>query len=135
MVHHGIWNYDTSTAPVLMDVTVDGVDIPAVVQITKQAYAYVFNWETGEPIWPIEERSVPEALIPGEKLSATQPHPTRPAPYDMQGLSDDDVIDFTPELRGEGAGDPRRLRLGPLLQPASPSGQRPREEGIPLVPG
>jgi quinoprotein glucose dehydrogenase len=101
LVHHDIWNYDTSTAPVLMDVTVDGVDIPAVVQITKQAYAYVFNRETGEPVWPIEERSVPEGLIPGEHLSPTQPHPTKPAPYDMQGLAEDDLIDFTPELRAE----------------------------------
>ena len=79
-------------------VTVDGVEIPAVVQVTKQAFAYAFNRETGEPIWPIEERPVPASLVPGEKLSKTQPHPTRPAPFDIQGLTEDDLIDFTPEL-------------------------------------
>ncbi len=117
LVHHDIWNYDTPTAPVLMDVTVDGVDIPAVVQITKQSFAYAFNRETGEPIWPIEERPVPEALMPGEQLSPTQPFPTRPAPYDMQGLSEDDLIDFTPELRQKALEVLDDYVWGPLFTP------------------
>ena len=117
MVHHDIWNYDTSTAPVLMDVTVDGVDIPAVVQVGKQAFVYAFNRETGEPIWPIEERPVPASHIPSEKLSDTQPFPTWPEPYDMQGLSEDDLVDFTPELRQKALDLVADLEIGPLFTP------------------
>ena len=117
LVHHDIWNYDTPQVPVLMDVTVDGVDIPAVVQVTKQAYAYAFNRETGEPIWPIEERPAPPALMPGEALSPTQPHPTKPAAYDMQGLTEDDLIDFTPELRTAAIDLLEDYHYGPLFTP------------------
>ena len=134
LVHHDIWNYDTSTAPLLMDVTVDGRDIPAVVQVTKQAFAYAFNRETGEPIWPIEERPVPASQIPGEQLAETQPFPTRPAPYDLQGLAEDELIDFTPELQAGGFGAPRGLRLRPLLSTSAPPGQRSRKAGCDLVP-
>ncbi len=117
LVHHDIWNYDTPQIPVLMDVTVDGEDVPAVVQVTKQAFAYAFNRETGEPVWPIEERPVPEGLIPGEALSPTQPFPTRPAPYDMQGLTHDDLIDFTPELREAAIEALDDYVIGPLFTP------------------
>jgi len=117
MVHHDIWNYDTSTAPVLLDVTQDGQVVPIVVQVTKQAFAYTFNRETGEPIWPIEERPVPASLIPGEKLSETQPFPTKPAPYDQQGLAEDDLIDFTPELRAEMVEILKEYQTGPLFNP------------------
>ncbi|WP_423929062.1 pyrroloquinoline quinone-dependent dehydrogenase [Candidatus Palauibacter sp.] len=117
LVHHDIWNYDTPQIPVLMDVTVDGEEIPAVVQVTKQAFAYAFNRETGEPIWPIEERPVPEGLMPGEALSPTQPFPTRPAPYDMQGLTHDDLIDFTPELREAAIEALEDYVIGPLFTP------------------
>ena len=117
LVHHDIWNYDTPQIPVLMDVTVDGEDVPAVVQVTKQAFAYAFNRETGEPIWPIEERPVPEGLMPGEALSPTQPFPTRPAPYDMQGLTHDDLIDFTPELREAAVEALDDYVIGPLFTP------------------
>ena len=99
MVHHDIWNYDTPTAPVLMDVMVDGREIKGVFQATKQAFLYALNRETGEPIWPIEERPVPQSNVPGENLSATQPFPTRPAPYDLQGRTEEHLIDYTPELR------------------------------------
>ncbi len=99
LVHHDIWNYDTPQVPVLADVVIDGVETPIIAQATKQAFLYVFNRETGEPIWPIEERPVPQSHVPGEQLAPTQPFPTKPLPYDMQGLSDDDLIDFTPELR------------------------------------
>jgi len=117
LVHHDIWNYDTPQVPVLMDVTVDGEDIPAVVQVTKQAFAYAFNRATGEPIWPIEEKPVPEGLMPGEQLSPTQPHPTRPAPYDIQGLSEDDLVDFTPELRQAALEALEPYAYGPFFQP------------------
>ena len=117
LVHHDIWNYDTSTAPVLMDITVDGVEIPAVVQVGKQAFLYAFNRATGEPIWPIEERPAPASHIPGEHLSPTQPFPTWPEPYDMQGLSEDDLIDFTPELRQRALEVVADLQIGPLFNP------------------
>ena len=99
MVHHDIWNYDTPTAPVLMDVTVDGEEIKGVFQATKQAFLYALNRETGEPIWPIDERPVPQSKVPGEKLSPTQPFPTKPAPFDLQGRSEEHLIDYTPEVR------------------------------------
>jgi quinoprotein glucose dehydrogenase len=117
LVHHDIWNYDTSTAPVLMDVTVDGKEVPIVVQATKQGFAYTFNRETGDPIWPIEEKPVPEGLIPGEQLAATQPHPTRPAAYDMQGLPEEELIDFTPELRAEALEVLEDYVWGPFFNP------------------
>jgi glucose dehydrogenase len=99
-VHHDIWNYDTPTAPVLMDVTVDGREIKGLFQTTKQVFLYALDRETGEPIWPIEERPVPtEGGAPGERLSPTQPFPTRPAAYDLQGRQPEHLIDYTPEIR------------------------------------
>ena len=99
MVHHDIWNYDTSTAPILMDVMVDGELIKGVFQTGKQSFVYALNRETGEPIWPIEERPVPASNVPGEQLSPTQPFPTRPLAYDLQGRTEDHLIDYTPEIR------------------------------------
>ena len=98
-IHHDVWDRDFPLPPQLMDLTVDGERIPALVQSSKQAFIYAFNRETGEPIWPIEERPVPQTRVPGEQTSPTQPHPTRPAPYEMHGLTEDDLVDFTPELR------------------------------------
>ena len=117
MVHHDIWNYDTPTAPVLLDVTQNGQVVPIVAQATKQSFVYTFNRETGEPIWPIEERPVPASKIPGEKLSETQPFPTKPAPFDIQGLTEDDLIDFTPELRQRTIELLADYEIGPLFQP------------------
>jgi glucose dehydrogenase len=117
LVHHDIWNYDTPTAPVLLDVTMDGKKVPIVVQTTKQAFAYTFNRETGEPIWPIEERPVPASRVPGEKLSATQPFPTKPAPYDNQGLTEDELIDFTPGLKQQMLEILKEYETGPLFNP------------------
>ena len=101
MVHHDIWNYDTPTAPVLLDVTVDGRDVKGIFQATKQAFPYSLDRATGDPIWPIEERAVPQSKVPGEKLSPTQPFPTKPAPYDLQGRTVDHLIDYTPEIRAK----------------------------------
>jgi len=117
LVHHDIWNYDTPTAPVLMDVSMDGETVPIVAQVTKQSFVYTFNRETGEPIWPIEERPVPASKVPGEKLSETQPFPTKPAPFDIQGLTEDDLIDFTPELRARTLEILDDFEIGPLFQP------------------
>lgn len=117
LVKHDVWNYDTPTAPVLLDVTVDGEEIPIVAQVTKQAFVYTFNRLTGEPVWPIEDRPVPQSRIPGEHLAATQPFPTRPAPFDMQGLTHDDLIDFTPELRQAAIEAISDYEIGPLFNP------------------
>jgi quinoprotein glucose dehydrogenase len=117
LVRHDIWNYDTPQVPVLGDVMVNGVETPIIAQATKQAFLYVFNRETGEPIWPIEDRPVPASKIPGEQLAPTQPFPTKPAAYDMQGLSEDDLIDFTPELRQMAIEALADFELGPLFHP------------------
>ena len=127
-VHHDIWNFDNPTAPVALDVTVDGRPRQIVVQTTKQGWAYTFDRVTGEPIWPIEERPVPQSEVPGEQLSPTQPMPTRPSAYEMQGLTEDDLIDFTPELRAEALEIIQNYRLGPIFNPpiqrGHPSGLR-----------
>ena len=99
MVKHDIWNYDTPTAPILMDVNVNGRRVPGVFQATKQAFLYSFNRQTGEPIWPMVETPVPQSKVPTEKLAATQPFPTKPAPYDLQGRTEDHLIDYTPEIK------------------------------------
>ena len=98
LVHHDLWDYDLPTAPILADLTVNGKKIKAVIQVTKMAWVFAFDRVTGKPIWPIEERPVPPTTVPGEWTSPTQPFPTKPAPFDRQGLSDGDLIDFTPEL-------------------------------------
>lgn len=116
-VHHDVWNYDNPTAPNLVDITVDGERIPALVQTTKQSWAYVLNRATGEPVWPIEELEVPQSDVPGEQLSPTQPFPTRPAPYEMQGLTEDDLVDFTPALRAQALEIASQYRLGPIFNP------------------
>ncbi len=117
MVHHDIWNYDTPTAPILLDVKRNGVTVPIVAQTTKQSFVYAFNRITGEPLWPIIEKPVPASKIPGERLSPTQPFPTRPAPYDMQGLTTDDLIDFTPALRAQAIKNLEPFEIGPLFHP------------------
>lgn len=118
-VHHGLWDYDHPAAPILMDIEVEGVPIPAVVQITKQAFAFAFDRRTGEPIWEIEERPVPQSDVPGEVTSPTQPFPTRPAPFDRQGATVDNLIDFTPELRAEALEIFDRYVTGPMFTPPS----------------
>ena len=101
IVHHDIWDYEPSSPPILADITVDGQPIKAVAQVTKQAFTFVFDRVTGKPVWPIEERPVPQTDVPGERTSPTQPFPTKPAPFDRQGVTTDDLIDFTPELKAE----------------------------------
>jgi len=101
LIHHGLWDYDPPAAPNLIDITVGGKPIKAVAQVTKQAFVYVFDRVTGEPVWPIEERPVPASTVPGESTSKTQPFPTRPAPFDVQSAGDEDLIDLTPEIHRE----------------------------------
>ena len=117
LVHHGIWDMDIPCAPILADIIVNGRTIKAVAQPTKQAFLYVFDRVTGQPIWPIEERPVPQGDVPGEKYSPTQPFPTKPAAYDRQGLAVDDLIDFTPALRAEAVKAIEKYRIGPVFTP------------------
>jgi len=116
-IHHDIWDWDTPCAPILVDVTVDGRPIKAVAQPTKQGFIYVFDRATGRPIWPIEERAVPKGDVPGEWYSATQPFPTKPPAFERQGVSIDDLIDFTPDLRAEAVKLASLYKLGPIFTP------------------
>ena len=102
LVHHGIWDMDIPCAPILANITVNGQQIKALAQPTKQGWVYTFDRATGKPIWPIEERPVEKGDVPGEWYSPTQPFPTKPPAFDRQGVSLDDLIDFTPELKAEG---------------------------------
>jgi quinoprotein glucose dehydrogenase len=116
-IHHGLWDWDLPCAPILYDVQIGGRTIKALAQPTKSAFLFVLNRETGDAVWPIEERPVPQSDIPGEKTSPTQPFPTRPAPFDRQGVSIDDLIDFTPELRAQAIEQAKAYKLGPLFTP------------------
>lgn len=117
-VHHDVWNYDNPAAPIQLDLNIPGRGkISSVSQVTKQGFVYAFDRLTGEPIWPMEERAVPASEVPGEKLSVTQPFPTLPPPFEMQGLSEEDLIDFTPELRREALEVMTNYDMGPLFNP------------------
>jgi quinoprotein glucose dehydrogenase len=117
IVHHDIWDYDLPCAPNLVDITVSGRPIKAIAQLTKHGFCFVFDRATGEPVWPIEERAVPQSIIRPERTSPTQPFPTRPAPFERQGLIEADLIDFTPEIRTEALAILATLNAGPLFTP------------------
>ena len=117
-VHHDVWNYDNPAVPIQLDINVPGQGVvPSVHQVTKQGFVYSFNRMTGEPIWGMEERPVPQSNVPGEKLSPAQPFPVKPAPFEMQGLSEEDLIDYTPELRRQALEVMANYDLGPLFNP------------------
>ena len=131
-VHHGLWDYDFPAAPNLVDIEVDGRPVKALAQVSKQGFIYVFDRVTGEPLWPIEERPVPtDTDLPGEQVWPTQPFPTRPAPFEYQGATLDDLVDFTPEIRQMAIDAVDGFRLGPLFTPQSLTGtiQRPSTGG------
>jgi quinoprotein glucose dehydrogenase len=117
LVHHGIWDMDIPCAPILFDTVVDGRTVKAVAQPTKQAFLYVFDRVTGKPLWPIEERPVPKGDVPGEWYSPTQPIPSKPPAYDRQGITENDLIDFTPALRREALEIVAWHKMGPLFTP------------------
>ena len=119
-VHHSVWDYDPPAAPNLIDIVVDGRPIKAVAQITKQGFTFVFDRATGEPVWPIEERPVPQSIVIGEQTAPTQPYPTKPPLFLTNGATEDDVIDFTPELRAQGLEIFRQYQAGPLYTPPAP---------------
>ena len=117
LVHHGIWDFDIPCAPILVDITVNGRAVKAVAQPTKQAFLYVFDRVTGQPIWPMEERPVPKGDVPGEWYAPTQPFPTKPPAYDRQGLLESELIDFTPELHAEALKVVSKYKTGPIFTP------------------
>ena len=118
VAHHPIWDYDLSSAPLLADITVNGKAIKAVALPSKEAFLYVFDRVTGQPVWPIEERPVPQSDVPGEKTSPTQPFPTRPPAYARQAVTTDELIDYTPALRAEALEIVKKYRMGPMFLPA-----------------
>ena len=128
MVHHGVWDYDLPAAPNLLNINRNGKIVKAVAQVSKQGFTYVFNRETGEPIWPIEEKPVPQSTASGERTSPTQPFPTKPAPFERQGVTKNDIIDFTPELFDEVWERLSKLDKGELFTP-------PTENGLVYLPG
>jgi quinoprotein glucose dehydrogenase len=128
IVHHGLWDYDLPAAPNLIDITVDGRRIKAVAQPTKQAFLFVFDRVTGKPVWPIEEQPVPASAVPGEVASKTQPIPSKPAPFDLQGASDENLIDITPEIKKEAIEIASIFDRGGLYTP-------PSQRGTIVVPG
>lgn len=117
VVHHDLWDYDMNAAPMLVDMTVAGKPVKAVVQLTKRSQPFVFDRRTGKPVWPIEERAVPPSTTPGERASPTQPFPTLPKPYEAQGSTDDNLIDFTPALHAEAKAMFEGYVRGPIFTP------------------
>jgi quinoprotein glucose dehydrogenase len=117
IVHHPIWDFDLASAPILADVTVDGRPIKVVAVPTKQGILYVFDRLTGKPVWPFEEKAVEKGDVPGEWYSPTQPIPTKPRAYAKNGISTDDLIDFTPELHAQAVAIASRFKIGPVFTP------------------
>jgi quinoprotein glucose dehydrogenase len=122
IVHHGLWDYDPPSAPILVTITAGGRRVDAVVQLTKQGFAFVFDRVTGKPVWPIEERAVPKSDVAGESSWPTQPFPTKPAAITPQGVTLDDALDFTPALKAAAQAEMRKYRIGPLYTPPSVEG-------------
>lgn len=131
LVHHGLWDYDTASPPILATLNLRGIPADVVVQLTKMAFVYVFDRATGKPVWPIEERKVPDSNVPGEHAWPTQPFPSKPAPLADQGVTLDDAFDLTPELKKEAQAEMMKYRLGPLFTPPSIEGtlMRPSSSG------
>ncbi len=121
MVHHDIWDYDVPMAPNLLDVTVNGQRRKVIASTTKQGWVYVLDRVTGKPIWPMPETPVLQSEVPGEKTSATQPIPSKPAPYAQQGLVESDLIDYTPAIKDSAFRLAKVCRMGPYFIPASPA--------------
>src|SRR5579862_946722 len=116
-VHHGIWDHDNPSPPILADVQIKGKRVPVVAQPSKQAFLYVLNRETGDPVWPIVERPVEKGNVPGEWYSPTQPFPTAPPPYENQGVDESVLIDYTPELHKEALDIIKNYKIGPIFTP------------------
>ena len=134
-IHHDIWDYDNTTAPMLIDVRQGGRTVRAVALVTKQAFTYVFDRVTGDPLWPIVERPVPPSDVRGERAAKTQPFPTKPPAFDRQGVTADDIIDFTPEIRARALEALKGYRLGAMYQPPSLAAAADGTKGTIILPG
>jgi quinoprotein glucose dehydrogenase len=137
LIHHDIWDYDMPPAPILLDINVDGRPIKAVVQTGKQAFAYVFDRTNGQPVWPMPETPVKQTDVPTEWTSPTQPIPSKPPAFDVQGLKESDLIDFTPQLRQEAIAALKAsgLRYGELYTPGSLANAPDGTRGTVMLPG
>ena len=136
MIHHDLWDWDNIGPPMLGDITVNGRRIKAVMQANKAAFLYVLDRTNGQPVWPIEERAVPQSTVPGEHSSPTQPFPTRPAAFDLQGLTDNDLIDYTPELKARAREIASNYVIGPVFTPPSVASDEPGgKKGTLVQPG
>jgi quinoprotein glucose dehydrogenase len=136
LIHHDLWEYDAATPPILADLTVEGKKIKAVIASNKTGFLYVFDRVTGKPVWPIEERAVPKSTVPGEEAWATQPFPTKPPAYDRQGVTEADLIDFTPELHKRALEITSHYTMGPLFTPPSVRSEDPNgNRGTLVLPG
>ena len=134
LIHHDLWEYDAATPPVLGDITVDGKRIKAVIASNKTGFLYVFDRVTGKPVWPIEERPVPQSTVPGEETWPTQPFPTKPPPIDRQGFTEDDLIDFTPDLHQEALDIASHFVHGSLFTPPTIIDDRVGSKGTLALP-
>jgi len=134
-LHHGVWDYDLPAAPILADIRVNGRTVKAIAQVTKQAFTFVLDRTTGKPIWPIEERAVPKGEVPGEWYSPTQPVPTKPPAFDQQGVSDKDLLDYTPELKAEAKRIVDEYNYGPVYTPPEVLGTPKGKKGTIFLPG
>ncbi len=127
-VHHGVWDYDLPAPPNLVEIEVEGKRIDAVAVVAKTGFTYVFDRVTGEPVWPIEERPVPASSVPGERLAKTQPYPTKPPPFIRQAFTENDLVDFTPELKAKARKAMEGYRFGSMFD-------APTLEGTVILPG
>lgn len=134
-IHHDIWDYDNTTAPMLMDVVQDNRTVRAVALVTKQAFTYVFDRVTGKPLWPMVERPVPASDVPGERAAKTQPFPSKPPAFDRQGVTLDDIVDFTPAIRAGAVEALKDYRLGAMYQPPSLAEAPDGTKGTIILPG
>jgi len=133
-VHHGLWDYDFCSGPNLVDIQKDGQTIKAVAQVSKQGFCFVFDRSNGKPLWPIEERAVPESDVPGEKMSPTQPFPTKPPAFERQTIFEDDLVDFTPEIKKKAIEIVSKWRRGPMFLPPSVPGVNGKKGSL-VLPG
>ena len=117
LIHHEMWDYDIPSAPILLDITVNGKKIKALAQVNKSAFIFVFDRTNGQPVWPIEEKPVPQGNVPGEWYSPTQPFPTKPAAFDRQGVTEADLADYTPEIKAAALEAAKQYKLGPIYTP------------------
>jgi quinoprotein glucose dehydrogenase len=135
-VHHNLWEWENVGPAMLGDITVDGRRIKAVMQPNKNGFLFVLDRTNGKPVWPIEERPVPQSNVPGERTSPTQPFPTKPPAFDRQGVSDADLIDYTPELKARARDIAKDFIIGPMFTPPSITTEEPgTNRGTLMLPG